>query len=165
MALMVLGIVAPVSAQPAIHSTPFTTNLIAEGRDTAEDVGDLEVDFSGTSLNVTYVIDEFGTDWRLAETHLYVGDSAPSKSSPGKFSYKHEDLEGVLGDSYTVSLVDMDLDEDGIVYIAAHAELQQEVVIDDIPTTIYETAWAQGDYLIRLYANWAMYSVVEVSAP
>ena len=111
-------------------SLPSTTELIADGRDTALDVGDLTVGNDGA---ITFQIDEASTDWRLEETHLYVGDEAPAKSAPGKFPYKHEELGGVASDAYSVDLAAADLDGDGIVYIAAHAGLIMQIGVDRRP--------------------------------
>lgn len=134
---------------------PFTTDLIADGRDTALDVGDLTVGIDGT---ITFQVDEASTDWRLEETHLYVGDKPPAKSSPGQFPYKNEELGGVDSDSYTVDLAAADLNHDGTVYIAAHAELIMQIGVDpDTGEPIYadETAWAEGDEPIGKGKNWA----------
>ena len=160
-AVMVLAIAAPVLAQ-----VPYTTDLIADGRGSAQDVGDLIVESDGASLEVTYQIDEANTEWRLEETHLYVGDAAPSKSAPGRFAYKHEELGGVAADSYEILLTEVDLDNDGKVYIAAHAELRKDTgLIDELtgePIYEYETAWAQGDEPIGKGKNWATCFEVEV---
>lgn len=135
--------------------------MIADGRDTALDVGDLTVAADGT---ITFQIDEASTAWRLEETHLYVGDEPPTKSSPGKFPYMHLELGGAVSDSYSVDLAVADVDGNGIIYIAAHAEL---IMIDEDPITgepiyTYETAWAQGDQSIGNGKNWATYFSVEV---
>lgn len=143
-------------------SLPFMTDLIADGRDTALDVGDLDVDTDGT---ITFQIDEASTDWRLEETHLYVGDEAPAKSAPGQFLYKHEELGGAASDVYIVDLAAADLDGDGIVYVAAHARLIIQNGVDPDtgdPIYVYETAWAQGDEPIGKGKNWAMFFSVIV---
>ncbi len=163
--LMVI-LVTPVLAQVSL---PYTTDLIADGRDAALDVGDLTVAADGT---VTFQIDEANTDWRLEETHLYVGDAAPEKSAPGQFPYKNEELGGIASDVYGVDIAVADLDGDGIVYVAAHAELIREVQIgvDEITgEPIYgdetETAWAQGDEAIGKGKNWATCFSVLVEVP
>jgi hypothetical protein len=158
---LVATLVAPALAQASL---PFTTDLIADGRDTAEDVGDLTVEADGT---VTFQIDEAGTDWRLAETHLYVGDMAPRKSSPGKFTFKNEDLGGEVTDVYSVNLAAADADGDGEVYVAAHAELIMQIGVDPEtgePVFIDESAWAQGDKAIGKGSNWATCFAVAVPA-
>lgn len=157
-ALAVAAIPTVVMAQASL---PFTTDLIADGRDTALDVGDLTVDADGT---ITFQIDEANTDWRLEETHLYVGDGAPAKSAPGKFPYKHEDLGGESSVVYTINLAAYDVDGDGIVYVAAHAGLIMQIGEDPEtgdPIFDYESAWAQGDEPIGKGKNWATcFSVV-----
>lgn len=165
LALLVIPVlmVALVTPVLAVDSLPFTTDLIADGRDTALDVGDLTVAADGT---ITFQIDEASTDWRLAETHLYVGDVAPTRSSPGKFPLKNEELGGVPADVYNVDLVAADLNGDGIVYIAAHAELIMQIGEDpETGEPIYadETAWAQGDESIGKGKNWATFFSVTVS--
>ena len=77
--ILLLTLVTPVFAQVGL---PYTTDLIADGREAALDVGDLSIDVNGT---VTFQIDEGNVDWRLEETHLYVGDEAPDKHSPGSW--------------------------------------------------------------------------------
>jgi len=152
--VLMVVLVAPVLAQVSL---PFTTDLIADGRDTALDVGDLTVAADGT---IIFQIDEAGTDWRLDETHLYVGDEAPEKSAPGQFTYKNEELGGAASDVYTIDLAAADLDGDGIVYVAAHAGLIMQVSVDpDTEEPIYadETAWAQGDEPIGKGKNWATF--------
>jgi len=157
--ILMVALVTPVLAQATL---PFTTDLIADGRDTALDVGDLTVAADGT---ITFQIDEASTDWRLAETHLYVGDAAPKTSSPGRFPLKHEELGGVLADVYNVDLAAADVNGDGTVYIAAHAELVMLIGVDPDtgePIYAYETAWAQGDQSIGKGKNWATFFSVSV---
>lgn len=161
LSLLVIPVLMAIMVTPVLAqvSLPYTTDLIADGRETALDVGDLTVAADGT---VTFQIDEASTDWRLEETHLYVGDEAPVKSSPGQFPLKHEELGGVVADVYSVDLAAADVNGDGIVYVAAHAGLvrQVQIGIDEITgEPIYadetETAWAQGDEAIGKGKNWA----------
>ena len=151
-ALAIAAIPIVVMAQASL---PFTTDLIADGRGEAPDVGDLTVAVDGT---ITFQIDEANTDWRLDETHLYVGDLAPAKSAPGKFPYKDEELGGVSSVAYSVDLAAYDADGDGIVYVAAHAALIMQIGEDPDtgePIYDYESAWAQGDEAIGKGKNWA----------
>jgi hypothetical protein len=153
--VVALAVAAIPTAVMAQASLPFTTDLIADGRDTALDVGDLTIDADGT---ITFQINEASTDWRLEETHLYVGDEAPAKSAPGRFTFKHEELGGVAQDVYNVDLAAYDVDGDGIIYIAAHAGLIMQIGEDpDTGEPIYadESAWAQGDEAIGEGKNWA----------
>jgi opacity protein-like surface antigen len=150
-----LAIIAIPTAVMAQATLPFTTDLIADGRDSALDVGDLTVDADGI---ITFQIDEASTDWRLDETHLYVGDLAPAKSAPGQFTFKHEDLGGVAQDVYNADFAAYDVDGDGIVYVAAHAGLIMQIGEDPDtgePIYDYESAWAQGDEAIGKGKNWA----------
>ena len=158
-ALVIAAIPTVVMAQASL---PFTTDLIADGRGEALDVGDLTVDADGT---ITFQIDEANTDWRLDETHLYVGDLAPAKSAPGKFPYKDEELGGVSSVAYSVDLAAYDADGDGIVYVAAHAALIMQIGEDPDtgePIYDYESAWAQGDEAIGKGRNWATCFAVTV---
>jgi hypothetical protein len=151
-ALAIAVIPTAVMAQATL---PFTTDLIADGRGAAPDVGDLTVDADGT---ITFQIDEANTDWRLDETHLYVGDLAPEKSAPGQFTYKDEELGGIASVAYSVDLAAYDANGDGIVYIAAHAALIMQIGEDPDtgePIYDYESAWAQGDEAIGKGKNWA----------
>jgi hypothetical protein len=152
-ALMV-GLVTPVLAQVSL---PYTTDLIADGRETALDVGDLTVAADGT-ITFQIVETEPAHGWLLEETHLYVGDEAPAKSAPGLFNYGEDGLDGVDSYSCSVDLAAFDVNEDGIVYIAAHAELIKQIGEDPDtaePIYAYETAWAQGDEPIGKGKNWA----------
>jgi len=157
LALLVIPVLMVVMVTPVLAqaSLPFTTDLIADGRDTALDVGDLTVATDGT---ITFQIDETSTDWLLEETHLYVGDEPPAKHSPGKFPYKKEELGGVASDAYVIDLAAYGIDNNGIVYIAAHAELIMQIgVAPETGEPIYadETAWAEGDEPIGKGKNWA----------
>jgi hypothetical protein len=82
-------------------------------------VGNLEVNYTPPVATVTWVmIDGFV----LNETHLFVGNQIlPIKNNkfttaPGQFPYKHEGLNGVITDSYTIDGLS------GLIYIAAHSE-------------------------------------------
>ena len=150
--ILMVAMATPVLAQVSL---PYTTDLIADGRDTALDTGDLIVAVDGT---ITFQIDETNTDWRLEETHLYVGDEAPAKSSPGQFPYKHEELGNAASDVYVVDIAAADTNADGIVFVAAHAQLIMQIGIDpDTGEPIFaeESAWAQGNEPIGKGKNWA----------
>jgi hypothetical protein len=162
--ILMLVLAAPAFAQ--LH----TTDLIADGRETALDVGDLVIDSDSANLTVTFQIDEANVAWLLEETHLYIGDNAPSKHSPGRFPYKHEELGGATSDSYSIDLlelakIDENGDGDGYVYIAAHAGLIMQTGEDPDtgePIFDYETAWAQGNEPIGKGRNWATCFVIEL---
>ena len=131
-AVMAVGIVLPVSAQ---EPPSLTLDLIIDGRETAQDVGDVVFTYDGAGqVSVAYNIDPT-TGWELVETHVYLSnDSAPTKSAPGKFPYTAADVIALTpepGDT---------------VYIAAHAELQM-VVVDPVTgetVIVTETGWAQS---------------------
>jgi len=150
-AVMALGTVLPVSAS---DSTSLTLNLIIDGRDTAQDVGDVTVTYDGAG---TFTVDYTITDpnWALVDTHVYLDTSAPTKSAPGKFPYAGGD---------TISLT---VGSGDTVYIAAHAELQMidangDPILDpETGLPIEETGWAQSPDLpnnpIPPGKNWATY--------
>jgi hypothetical protein len=96
--------------------------------------------------------------WELTETHLYVGTDVPTKSAPGKFPYKHEDLGNVTSDSFVIALSELGVGPGDTLVIAAQAALQQFVGLDEEDNPIYaeESAWAEGT-AIRAGKNWAMY--------
>jgi hypothetical protein len=134
-------------------------DLIADGRDTAEDVGDLYVVSTGTELIITYTMT---SDWEMVETHLYAGDEEPAKSSPGKFPFPNE-APDPISQTYTIAYADEGWETSDTIYIAAHAELEKEVIIDLVPTIIDETAWADGTDPIGKGANWATYFTIELN--
>ena len=142
---IVLSIVLLMLAGFAITSSAEVVTLFA---DQDVDVGTLTVERIGDNLIVTYAIT---APWVLGETHLYVGDSAPTKSAPGRFPYGPDDVaeEG----KYVIDLEDFT----GTLVIAAHAEVTNPDEIDIITgLPREETAWAYGTQ-IRTGKNWAMY--------
>jgi hypothetical protein len=152
-AVMAVGIVLPVSAN---GSTSLTLDLIIDGRETAQDVGDVVVTYDRAGqFSVVYTITD--PNWELVETHVYLDDTAPTKSAPGRFPYSSADMIALIpaaGDS---------------VYIAAHAELQMvdpdtgEPILDpETGLPIEETGWAQSadpssNIPIPPGKNWATY--------
>jgi hypothetical protein len=161
--LLAIPILLATLATPVFaDETVFSTDLNV-GRKAAIDVGDFIVtlgeDNGDTTITFTYLIDEENTDWRLDETHLYIGNEPPTKSAPGRFPYKSENLGGALSNEYTFYLDDI-YGGEGTLYVAAHAGLVMEIGQDPVtgdPIYAYETTWAQGDYPIGKGANWATY--------
>jgi hypothetical protein len=152
--LMVLA--APVSAQANL---PYTADLVIGEGQAALGVGELTVSADGT---VSFQIGGSGTDWRLAETQLYAGDVPPLKIKPDRFPYQHEGLGGNDIDEYTIDITAIDLNGDGIIYIAARAELIRQVSVKKNGKIIYadETAWAQGDEFTGHGKNWITFFTV-----
>jgi hypothetical protein len=150
---IVLSIVLLMLAGFAITSSAMDVILWA---DQDLDVGTLTVEVIGTDLVVTYAIT---LPWVLGETHLYVGDSAPTKSAPGRFPYGPEDaVDGV----YIIPLADLDAEIGDILVIAAQAEVTNPEEIDPITELPREeSVWADGTQ-IRPGKNWAMYFTFEV---
>jgi len=144
---IILSIVLLVLAGFAM--TSLAAEVVTLFADQDVDVGTLTVDIINGDLVVTYAI---SAPWVLGETHLYVGESAPKKSAPGRFPYGPE--EAVVG-VYTIPLDDFN--GATILYIAAQAEVTHSTEIDpDTDVLREETAWADGDR-IRPNKNWAMY--------
>ncbi|HJX13679.1 MAG: hypothetical protein A2Z29_11290 [Chloroflexi bacterium RBG_16_56_11] len=160
--LMALPVLLAVPVTPVAADESFSYELNV-GRDEV-DVGGFTVTISGSEATFALLIDDTATDWRLDEMHLYVGDTPPAKSAPGRFPYKHQDLGGTLLDEFVIDLSEIDLDGDEIVYVAAHARLVMQSGVDgaDEPVYVYETTWAQGEYPIGKGANWATYFELEL---
>ena len=126
----------------------YKTNLIA-GQHTI--AGSITVSNDDENLFIIY---ETVDSWLLNKTHLYIGQTVPTNSAPGQFSYKHENLAGVSTDSYEIPLVDLWVGFSDTVYIAAHAELTKEGQ--------KEGGWAEGAE-IRPGKDWAMYFEYQLS--
>jgi hypothetical protein len=152
--LMVLA--APVLAQANL---PYTTALVIGEGETALGVGELTVSADGT---VSFQLDGAATDWWLAETQLYAGDTPPLKIKPKKFPYQHEGLGGSVLDEYYIDFNAIDINGDGIIYIAACASLTRQVSIKKNGKITYadETAWAQGDEFAGNGRNWITFFAV-----
>jgi murein DD-endopeptidase MepM/ murein hydrolase activator NlpD len=127
----------------------FEIDLIA-GQHTV--AGSITVSNDDKNLFITY---ETIDSWLINETHLYVDTIIPTKSEPGKFPYKHEELDGVTTDTYKIPLDDLGVGPCDIVYIAAHAEL--------VKGETEETGWAKG-VKIEPGKNWAMYFNYQISS-
>ena len=150
MALLVLGSVLPVSAS---DPTSVPLDLIIDGRETAQDIGDVVVTYDGAGqFNIVYTI--IDPNWALVETHVYLDGAAPTKSAPGSFPYTAADTIILTPAPGTT------------VYVAAHAELQMvdpitgDTILDPVTgLPIEETGWAQSAELsntpIRPGKNWA----------
>jgi hypothetical protein len=83
-------------------------------------VGTLNVVYAPPTTTITF---NMGKNVRLSTTHLYVGNDILAKknnkwtTAPGQFPYKHEGLNGVYTDSYTISGLS------GKIYISAHSDV------------------------------------------
>jgi len=148
---------------------PFVTDLIADGRDSAIDVGDVLVWNDGDDLYVKYLITEPG--WCLTETHLHVAESLeliPQKNGnpiPGKFEYKdeHNCITVYTHEIPLVWSIDVPL------CIAAHAKVQNDTVpvgwdSEGNPISYWtETGWGAGFEFPG--KNWATYFSYTVQPP
>jgi hypothetical protein len=104
--LLVLSISAVVSADTTVIDLVAGQNEV---------IGNVTVEQVGDELVVTYNVTEPG--WCLTTTHLYVGSEPAQRHSPGRFPYKHENLDCVTVDVFTISDIEGDT-----VYVATHAD-------------------------------------------
>jgi hypothetical protein len=129
-ALVIPVLLAAITPADAFACDDETT--LYAGQTTA--VGVVTVSDDGQSLVVSYDID--GTDWAITETHVYVGEEAPKKSSPGQFDYGDSGL-ATFSVSYEIDLGDFSSDE---LVVAAHAVVQQtfggEVDLDGLADSL-----------------------------
>jgi hypothetical protein len=170
------------------------SDLIA-GRD-GPDVGNVIVGWDNVTgeLGVLIVVDQGALDGTLTidATHLYVGTEPPTTSSPGKFPYKHDVPNDVLGagtDFYDFGTIGSFDDE--MIYIAVEVSLTDDLgidmnddqVVDSLDYALYSKhgAWANGDLIADTpkgpkppkdpnagKGNWSMYfevSVPEIGTP
>jgi len=128
----------------------FSVTLYA-GQDI--DVGRLYVWNDEDILYVNYDVNE---EWCLQETHVHIAsttDTIPQKNGnprPGKFDYKSEH-DCIFSDSFEIEIP---IDWNKGVYIAAHAELCQ------LNGGGCESAWADGiDFEGKNWATYFMYFV------
>lgn len=83
-------------------------------------VGTLNVVYAPPTATITY---SMGANVKLNTTQLYVGNAIlPMKNNkyttaPGQFPYKHENLNGVNSNSFTINGLS------GSIYIAAHSDV------------------------------------------
>jgi hypothetical protein len=83
-------------------------------------VGNLHVVYAPPTATITF---NMGSNVRLSTTHLYVGTDILAKknnkwtTAPGQFPNKHENMNGVNTDSYTITGLS------GKIYIAAHSDV------------------------------------------
>lgn len=89
-------------------------------------VGTLTVDYDGSTATVRFQASGkhplTGLDYKLQETHLYVGSEVMPKNklgeptaAPGQYPTIHGELKGVTSDSYSISGLS------GPIYVVAHA--------------------------------------------
>jgi hypothetical protein len=88
-------------------------------------VGDVSVLLNdGVNLVIMYRITDGYS--RIRATHLYVGAKSPTKSAPGLFPFKHENLNTDT-DVFVIPLSTLGLPVGACVYVAAHAEVDAAV--------------------------------------
>ncbi len=113
-------------------------------------IGELYVEYNGRDAEVIFeTYDHFG----LFETHVYISDELPSKIAPGRYTDKHQNLDGAQIDKYSF-IVNSDGSTDlnpvdygneypydseptsSTIYIIAHATVCGDFGIEvDDPTT------------------------------
>jgi hypothetical protein len=85
-------------------------------------------------------------DWYLTETHVYFGDTAPKKNSPGKFPYKH--MADEIGPNATRDIFLIPLPTDlEYFWFSAHA-------VVDGPGGSSETAWGENEFTFDKGWGW-----------
>lgn len=124
-----------VELEPAI-------DLITDGGDNPTEVGDLHVSYFNGFFHIEYTVD---APWEVVQTHVYIGNEPPAKSSPGRFPYAAGSIPFTMSDN---------------TVIAAHAEIRMQTGEDEFgsPIYAYESVWAQdgiSDEPIGNGANWA----------
>ena len=116
-------------------------------------VGEVSIWNNDENLYVKYQTND---PWDMTETHLNVGTTEPYPPvSPGRFPYKHKDLNNALEDTHTIRLSELGVESGDSVYIMAHA-----VVVNN-DTGEEETAWKEGTSFGH-GAGWAMYNTYEI---
>jgi len=158
--VMALGIGVPVLAQ----TQTIELDIIMGGGNPASstNVGTATInyDYDGIDSFFDVTIDITEPGWTLAETHVYIAESPPQKSAPGKFPYKDEEGNTPVGTAAIPDVVPGDT-----VAVAVHVEL---VGLDAAGNEVEETGWAQlpGDpggidpnLPIGKGANWATYII------
>jgi hypothetical protein len=165
--LLMMPVLMMVLAVPALaqESLPYTTNLIVDERNAEIDVGDFTVNVDGTMI---FQIDESSTDWRLEGTSIYVSDSPP-RGMMMRFRNQHTRLNGATSDVFNIDLSAIDRNGDGLVYVAAQAELVRQTRIGPRSRwpifTARTTAWAQGDENVGRGRNQGTFFTVSVTPP
>jgi hypothetical protein len=121
--------------------TPMCQTDLIAGQDWDSPAGVVTVHDDGEFLYVKY---ETSGDWSLGDVHLYVADSPPTHSAPGRFPYAGET-------EYQVPLEGLGVgcDDNDKLFIAAHAEVNRDLQ--------EETAWADTYGTLIRDKGWAMY--------
>jgi hypothetical protein len=131
------------------------------------EVGTVEVSNTSSELTVTYNITAL--NWGIAETHLSVAtdpnDIPQTKKQnpiPGKFDPNTCSDHDPAVTTYTYT-IPYSFSPGQTLFIAAHAVLVKETVIDGTTIIEEETAWADGiDFQGK---NWATYIEYELPMP
>lgn len=126
-------------------------------------IGTVTVSTDGVSLFVHYDTNE---DWLLSETHLYVGETEPMKSSPGQFPYGEEDLGYANHWDWSATLSSLGLSIGETVYVAAHAvawEVEERMELTIVSDTNVRVVRINGEdvdqaaMLAWVHDAWAPY--------
>ncbi|MCK4434583.1 hypothetical protein KAU92_03750 [Candidatus Bathyarchaeota archaeon] len=137
--LVLIAVVNVMSVQAAIAQGVFKEAHIWVGKGGRRTPfvlgGTVTIAIEGENLVVTYK--SYGA-WEFTETHLYVGITPPSKSSPGRFPYGHDNLGGVATDTYTIPLAELGVECGDTLYFAVHAVVRMWT--DEC--WLEETGWA-----------------------
>src|SRR5688572_25428974 len=82
---------------PSVFADGSWSFELVAGQNTT--IGTVNVSISGTTLTATYNVTAAG--WCMSTTHFYAGNTPPS-NAPGQFNYKHEGLDCVTTDTFSV---------------------------------------------------------------
>lgn len=163
--LIAVGFVSADEPEDCSWTADTVVDLVAGGGnpvmpypESGENVGSVATSIEGDNLVVTFTTTG---DWKLYETHLYVGSEAPSNSAPGQLGYQQEHPEGVTTYTYSIPLSTFGIvnpcceDCEETLYVAAHADVKK---VTDGVIQQEETAWGWGDNPFG--TSWARYITV-----
>jgi len=149
--LMMMFVLTPLVCSAHTMQDPEVSPLIA-GQHIV--MGEVSIWNDDQNLYVKY---QTNPPWCMTETQLYVSKTLPSSPiKPGKFPYKHEDLNSVFEDTYAIPLAELGVQPEDWVYIIAHA------VVKNSDTGEEETAWKEGTLIEQQGGGWAMYNTYQI---
>lgn len=141
------AIMTPLEMTPPVNSVNNSFALMAGQHHHS---GTVTVTNDANNLTFTYNTEG---NWRLYETHLYVGTTVLNNPAPGSFPYKAEGLGGTTSHTFVVP---NSWPVGTQLYLAAHAVVKNG--------TQSETAWGKGDCL-AFQKKWGWYICYTTLAP
>ena len=129
--VLMVGLALPMAVPAGAHlgGRPYITDLLA-GQDI--DVGNVSVWNDGDNLYITYEITD--PDWRITETHLYVGKTDPNTltTAPGQFPYDDDDADSVT-DTMVSYIIPLDEIDDYAMQVTKKAKRTGVMVAEGTP--------------------------------